>query len=88
MNAKEQALYIGKHGMLRIQDSPLRIRVIINDVRNIRYGNVDFLVSPIGGTGEQWVSESRVTLNENINTSDKSKLASEAVIAERTGDGQ
>jgi hypothetical protein len=64
MNAKEQAQFIGKRGMLRIQDSPLKIAVTINDVRNIRYGNVDFLVTPVAGSGEQWVSSSRVALDE------------------------
>ena len=64
MNAKEQAQFIGKRGVLRIQDSPLKIAVTINDVRNIRYGNVDFLVTPVQGTGEQWVSSNRVKLDE------------------------
>lgn len=46
-------------GKLRVDN--LLIDVEISDVR-IVWGRTDYLVTPIQGTGELWVSESRVIL--------------------------
>ncbi len=42
-----------------LREGGLIFPVSILDAR-LRWGNVDFLVKPIGGTGEKWVSEMRV----------------------------
>ena len=54
--AKELATYIDQDAWLNIED--LRVHVRIMDVRS-SFGNVQFLVHPIGGLGQQWVGASR-----------------------------
>lgn len=38
-----------------------KIKVQINDVRQV-FGRVDYLVIPIEGEGQQWMSEDRITV--------------------------
>ena len=41
----------------------ISIPVYIRDVR-AAYGRIDYMVSPIGGSGSLWVSEANVEFNE------------------------
>jgi hypothetical protein len=38
------------------------IQVLVNDARN-SFGRIDYLVSPVSGKGEFWVSSERVSFN-------------------------
>lgn len=61
MTAKEMVNTIGKTGTLRVEE--LQIEVEILDIRNV-WNRTDFLVSPISGQGEKWVSGERVKILE------------------------
>jgi len=59
MDANTLSENIGKFGVLSILQSPLRVNVKILNAREM-WGRVDFLVSPVEGTGTQWVAATRV----------------------------
>jgi len=62
MTALELTRVLGKEGTLRgNRDNPLTVGVRVKDAR-IRFGRMDFLVSPLSGSGEVWVESDRVTL--------------------------
>ena len=48
---------VGREGYLRIEQ--LMVKVQIHRAKTA-FGRVDFLITPIGGAGEQWVSAERV----------------------------
>ena len=54
MNAKEQASYIDKTGLMAVLKS-LRVPVIIRDVRQV-FHRIDLLVSPLGGPAKAHIS--------------------------------
>lgn len=51
--------YHGEVGELTTEKGKLVVRCQVKDVR-VAFGRFDFLVSPIGGSGEAWVDSSRV----------------------------
>lgn len=57
MTAREAKQLMGKTGSLEL--GGLSVSVKILDVRE-SYGRVDFLVSPVAGSGQVWKSESNV----------------------------
>lgn len=64
MTAGELAGYVGRTGILRYGQRgtdqwALGVPVMVKDARQA-FGRTDLLVSPIGGTGESWVSLERV----------------------------
>ena len=50
---------VGTSADLQIEDYTLLIHVVILDVRE-RYGRTDYLVCPVAGNGQKWVSADRV----------------------------
>lgn len=50
---QELAKNIGKRATLTVSGTKLGISVLIMDART-RYGNLDYLVKPVAGTGECW----------------------------------
>tara|TARA_Y100000310_G_scaffold225593_1_gene227600 strand:- start:558 stop:761 length:204 start_codon:yes stop_codon:yes gene_type:complete len=61
MTARESAAYIDRTGHLRCDD--LSVDVLVVDARQV-WDRVDVKVTPVSGTGEQWVSLERVTLSD------------------------
>lgn len=61
MNIKELSARIGKTGTLDI-NSDFCPSVEVLDVK-VSYGNLRYLVKPVSGSGQVWVNDSRVTLN-------------------------
>lgn len=59
MSIMEMASLVGKTGKLKV-DSFL-IPVLISDIRKV-WQRIDVLVSPVNGSGEQWVSLERVAM--------------------------
>jgi hypothetical protein len=59
MTVLELALMVGATGVARFGD--LSVPVVVSDVR-LSFGRTDVLVSPVGGSGNQWVDVTRVTL--------------------------
>lgn len=59
MKATEVNQYLGRQGKLPVEGGQLVFNVACHDVRSA-YGRVDVLVTPVNGTGETWVSESRI----------------------------
>lgn len=62
MTTREMADLIGKVTTVRVtgwHNIDFEVRVV--DVRT-RYGNVDVLVQPVAGFGEQWISTDRTAL--------------------------
>jgi hypothetical protein len=55
--------YVGREGRLILAASPgaLHVPVKVLDARD-RWGMVDLLVEPIGGSGVAWVAANRVNL--------------------------
>lgn len=52
---------VGTVGILHLRDDyPLTLHVEVRNVRT-RYGALDYLVTPLAGGGEKWVSAERVT---------------------------
>jgi hypothetical protein len=47
-------------GMLTTYTEGLKVPVTVKDAREV-YGRTDYLVTPIGGSGEKWVEAYRVT---------------------------
>ena len=58
MTNAELAEFVGKEGIL-VHIAHLGILVRSLDAREV-YGRLDILVEPVAGTGEAWVSESRI----------------------------
>ncbi len=59
--ASELGRYIGKTGTVAFELS-LRFPVRIKDARKV-WDRVDFLVSPVQGTGERWIMAERVAVD-------------------------
>ena len=57
MTAANLAIFVGCTGTLTTGD--IRIAVHILDARQ-RWGQVDYLITPVAGSGQQWVSAARV----------------------------
>jgi|KBSSwiS6_1023812.scaffolds.fasta_scaffold01291_5 hypothetical protein len=57
MNATEMVEVIGRTGDLFIEDLVVTVQIL--DVRKA-FGRTDFLVTPVDGQKQQWVSETRV----------------------------
>jgi hypothetical protein len=51
---------IGQTGMLTTYTEGLKVPVTVKDARQV-YGRTDYLISPVGGSGEKWVEQFRVT---------------------------
>jgi hypothetical protein len=52
--------FVGMVGDLHLRDDyPLTVQVKVLDVRT-RWGALDYLVTPVVGSGEKWVSGERV----------------------------
>lgn len=65
MTAAEMMEMVGKVGELYLRESDLTIFVRVKNARN-RFGNLDYLVSPLKGKGETWVSADRVKPREMV----------------------
>ena len=61
-SARAMTDVIGGHGVLR--EGVLYIRVRVEDVRTV-FDRVDYLVTPVEGSGRQWVSADRVKLDDH-----------------------
>ena len=57
MTNQELAEFVGRTGILNTDKLGVLIRSL--DAREV-YGRLDILVEPVEGTGEAWVSESRI----------------------------
>ncbi len=65
MNIKDMADKIGQHAIWTpALGSTLAIDVRIQDVRRA-YGRTDYLITPIAGTGETWVTAHTVQLERD-----------------------
>lgn len=60
MTTSDAKSYTGRRALCTLEG--LQVPVLILDGRS-HFGRVDFLVEPIGGTGEKWVSWDRVTVH-------------------------
>jgi len=58
--------YLGEIGTLSTEKGQLAIRVSIKDVRSA-FGRYDFLVEPVSGAGEAWVSAQKVQFDVDDN---------------------
>ena len=63
VTAQEMAKYLGKVGTLTVAGSRLAFRVKVTDVR-VRFGQIDYQVTPLAGVGEAWHDSQNVTLDE------------------------
>ena len=63
MTASEMAQFLGRSGYLTVAGTRLRFRVRVTDVR-VRFGQIDYFVTPILGEGEAWHDSQNVTLDE------------------------
>jgi hypothetical protein len=59
----DMATAIGRRGSMRVRGSSLGFFVDVVDVRE-RFGQTDYLVTPVAGSGTQWVAAFNVTLEE------------------------
>ena len=59
--ARQLTEVLGGHGNLRIDKLIVRVRV--DDIREV-FGRTDYLVSPVAGSGQQWVAADRVKVDE------------------------
>jgi hypothetical protein len=59
LTTRQMQPVVGMSGVLRFEK--LDVGVTILDVRQV-WGRVDVLVEPCAGSGQQWVSSDRVTL--------------------------
>ena len=62
LTAKEITAYIDRQGLLTIDKGKLGVTVKCTDAREV-WSRVDVKVTPLDGTGEDWVSEARVVWN-------------------------
>lgn len=61
MNMHSAVQYLGGTALLRVES--VRVPVHLADVKP-GYGSFRFLVRPVGGRGEQWVDEGRLTFEQ------------------------
>jgi len=61
--ALEQSAAIGKQGSILIDSIHVEIRIL--DAKS-SYGTVRYLITPVSGTGSQWVNASRVQIKEEV----------------------
>lgn len=61
MTAREARAMLDQVGILDL--GGLRVEVLIVDVREV-YGRVDFLVTPIAGSGQVWKAERSISYGE------------------------
>lgn len=54
------AINMSSNDLAYLYTEGLMVPVVIKDLREV-WGRMDFLVSPVGGSGEKWVSAERVT---------------------------
>jgi hypothetical protein len=59
MTGRELAAMIGQNATYRV--GAMTVSVSVMDART-RFGNLDLLISPDAGTGEQWVQSDSVTM--------------------------
>lgn len=59
MTSAELSKYIDQHGILNTEGGKLGMCIHTLDARE-SYGRLDVLVEPMSGTGQTWVSESRI----------------------------
>jgi hypothetical protein len=57
------ARFLGKTGTLCVSGTRLGFRVKVTDVR-VRFGQIDYCVTPLAGIGEAWHDSQNVTLDE------------------------
>ena len=62
MSARDLARFIGQTGTVTFELS-ITVPVRVLDARQV-WNRVDFLVEPVHGTGQRWVSAERVTLEK------------------------
>lgn len=58
--AASMASIIGKTGVFH--HASLAFAIEVHDVR-LNFGRTDYFIKPVNGSGEQWVSSDRVTLD-------------------------
>lgn len=63
MKASELAQTVGKVGLLKVAGTALQFEVKVSDAR-YRYGHLDYLVTPLAGSGETWHQGSQITFTE------------------------
>jgi hypothetical protein len=63
VTASEMAQFLGRSGYLTVAGTRLRFRVKVTDVR-VRFGQIDYFVTPEAGNGEQWHDSQNITLDE------------------------
>jgi cell division protein FtsN len=61
---KELMKALGKQAQLRLEG--FSVAVTISDVKQA-YGNTRYYVTPVNGTGEAWVDESRISNIQGVN---------------------
>jgi hypothetical protein len=81
MNTKELMQYIGKEADLSfrgfaVTTGQLVVRVRITDCKQA-YGNTRMLVTPVAGSGQVWVDESRLSNISDAKWALVDKIASE-----------
>lgn len=66
-SAKEMARHIGRRGRVEIAvgggDGALHVPIEVTDARH-HFGRLNLCITPVGGAGEAWVSEARVTFDD------------------------
>ncbi len=60
MTILEATQIIGKQGLLTVEKE-MRVLVTVIDVRE-SYGQTQYCISPVGGSGGKWVADHRVTM--------------------------
>ena len=62
--AHELSDVLGAHAVVRFDShgQTINVRVRIEDSREV-WGRTDYRITPIAGTGRQWVSAERVTID-------------------------
>ena len=50
--------HIGKTGTYFLNGLMVEVKIV--DARNIRWGYVDFLITPVAGAGQVWVEQGKV----------------------------
>ena len=65
MTVAQMAELIGKGGLFSV-DKAFKVAVVIQDVR-VSFGRTDYCIRPTDGTGNLWVSASRVSFENRSN---------------------
>ncbi len=58
---EELAKLVGRSATLTVGE--LRVEVTVTDVR-ANFGRTDYLITPVTGSGQAWVSQTSITLEE------------------------